>query len=230
MRKLLVWLALGVVPLGCRSTSIVRTGFQVPTTQEMAFVSPITTVAIVHYNSPAVADKEATIASASLLHEALARRRAQLRLQNEVKVPDSLLLQARREVYQAVLGIEEHWQLASGANLPALDYLLSRQDQRYALILAASGFTRIPKLHEFLNKPYVGPKGYLVVNKYNSGNDAGRAKSNLFLFIYDSHQKAIVYYAHTPPLNDSEPLDAASLEKQLSKLLKKDFSPPNARN
>ncbi|TPG65532.1 hypothetical protein EAH73_13815 [Hymenobacter nivis] len=216
--------------MGCNSTSIVRAGFQVPAVQEMAFVSPITTIAVVRYNNPGVIDKEATIASESLLHEALVRRRAQLRLRNEVTVPDSLLTQARREVYRAVAAIEEHWQLASGADLPALDYLLSRQDQRYALILAASGFTRIPKLHELLNRPYMARIGYLVVDKYNRGNDAGRAKSKLFLFIYDTHQKAIVYYAHTPPLNDFEPLDAASLEKQLSKLLKRDFSQPNARN
>jgi hypothetical protein len=213
----------------CSANSIVRTGFRVPVAHDLAYVSPVTTVAVIHYGSPAVANKEATLESARLLRLALVQHRAELRLRNEVEVPDSLLLQARHEVYEAVLGIEQHWQLAGGADLPVLDYLLSQQSQRYALLTVASGFTRIPKLNVILAKSYGRIGGYPFAAA-PSGPMSKQAKSNIFLLIYDRKQKAIVYYRRTPVISEREPLDAASLEKQFAKLLKKDFRPVQTLN
>jgi hypothetical protein len=226
MRLSLTWLLLSGLLASCSANSIVRSGFRVPIAHDLAYVSPVTTVAVVHYSSPAVANKEATLESARLLHLALVQHRAELRLRNEVTIPDSLLLQARHEVYEAVLGIEQHWQLAGSANLPVLDYLLSQQSHRYALLTVASGFTRIPKQN------VISASGYGRFGAYPFG--AGRigqiAKSNIFLLVYDRKQKAIVYYRRTPPISEYEPLDAMSLEKQFAKLLKKDFRPSEAFN
>jgi hypothetical protein len=228
MRLSVIWLLLIGLLASCSANSIVRNGYRVPVAHDLAYVSPVTTVAVMHYSSPAVANKESTLESARLLHLALVQHRAELRLRNEVMVPDSLLLQARHEVYEAVLGIEQHWQLAGSANLPVLDYLLSQQSQRYALLTVASGFTRIPRLNIILASGsrrlgsypfFAGPTGM-----------GKQATSNIFLLIYDRQQKAIVYYRRTPPISEREPLDAASLGKQFSKLLKKDFRPAKALN
>jgi hypothetical protein len=229
MRLSVIWLLLIGLLASCSANSIVRNGYRVPVAHDLAYVSPVTTVAVMHYSSPAVANKEATLESARLLHLALVQHRAELRLRNEVVIPDSLLLQARHEVYEAVLGIEQHWQLAGSANLPVLDYLLSQQSQRYALLTVASGFTRIPKLNIILASGsrrlgsypfFAGPTGMM----------GKQATSNIFLLIYDRQQKAIVYYRRTPPISEREPLDAASLEKQFAKLLEKDFRPAKALN
>lgn len=229
MRLPFTWLLLSGVLASCTANSIVRNGFRVPVAHDLAYVSPVTTVAIVHYGSPAVANKEATLESERLLRLALLQHRAELRLHNEVEVPDSLLLQARHEVYQAVLGIEQHWQLAGSADLPVLDYLLSQQNQRYALLTVASGFTRIPKLNVILAHGYGRIGGYPFVTS-PTGLTAQQAKSNIFLLVYDRKQKAIVYYRRTPPLSDREPLDAVSLDKQFARLLKKDFRPTKVLN
>jgi hypothetical protein len=224
MRLPFTWLLLSGLLASCTANSIVRNGFRVPVAHDLAYVSPVTTVAVIHYGSPAVANKEATLESARLLRLALVQHRSELRLHNEVEVPDSLLLQARHEIYEAVLGIEQHWQLAGNANLPVLDYLLSQQSQRYALLTVASGFTRIPKLNTILAKSYGRVGGYpFMVSP--TGPMSKQAKSNIFLLIYDRKQKAIVYYRRTPPISEREPLDAPSLEKQFAKLLKKDFRP-----
>ena len=223
MRRLSVWLMLSALLASCSATSIVRHDFRVPLAQDLAFVSPVTTVAVSKYNSPATADKAATLESARLLSLALLQHRAELRLRNEVTIPDSLLLQARKQIYQAVLGIEEHWQLAGGADLPVLDYLLARQSQRYALLTVASGRTYIPRRGPpILAGP---PRLGRLPSSTMSPIMAGQPKSNIFLLIYDRQQRAIVYYRHTPPLATNEPLDAASLEHEFAKLLKRDFRP-----
>ncbi|MDO7886023.1 hypothetical protein [Hymenobacter cheonanensis] len=197
-----------------------------PLAQDLAFVSPVTTVAVSRNFSPATADKAATLESARLLSLALLQHRAALRLRQEVTIPDSLLLQARKELYDAVLGIEAHWQLASGANLPVLDYLLSQQSQRYALLTVASGLTFIPKR----SRPLLTDQPRLGGSAGNSPTTDGQPKSNIFLLIYDQQRHAIVYYQHSPPLATTEPLDALNLEKQFARLLKKDFSPAKGLN
>lgn len=213
-------LGLAAVLTGCAASSLVRTGFYLPQATELAFVSPVSTVAVSRNFSPAVADKEATLESARLLSLALLQHRHELRLRNEVTIPDSLLLQARHEIYQAVLGVEAHWRLAGGANMPVLDYLLAQQRQRYALLTVASGRTFIPKRIPpvLTGQPRLGG---------NSGGRSftaeGRPQSNIFLLIYDQQQHAIVYYRHTPPLAMNEPLDATSLAQDFANLLKKDF-------
>jgi len=141
MHRWLTKLLLPMLLASCASSSLVRPGFRLPPAKRLAYVSPVTTVAVSRNLSPATADKAATLESARLLGLALLQHRTELQLRNEVTIPDSLLLQARREIYAAVLGIEEHWQLASGANLPVLDYLLGQQRQRYALLTVASGLT-----------------------------------------------------------------------------------------
>lgn len=189
-------------------------------------MSPVTTVAVSRNFSPATADKAATLESARLLSLILLRHRAELQLRNEVTIPDSLLLSACHEIYQAVLGIEQHWQLASGVDLPVLDYLLAQQRQRYALLTVASGRTYIPKRPW----PNLAGRPHLGGSLGSSYVATGEPKSNIFLLIYDQQQHAIVYYRHTPPLATDEPLDALSLEKEFAKLLKKDFPPTKALN
>ena len=213
-------LGLAAALTGCASSSLVRTGFRLPQATGLAFVSPVTTVAVSRNFSPATADKEATLESARLLSLALLQHRAELRLRNEVTIPDSLLLQARHEIYQAVLGVEAHWQLAGGANMPVLDYLLAQQSQRYALLTVASGRTFIPKRIPpvLTGLPRLGG---------NSGGRSftaeGQPQSNIFLLIYDQQQHAIVYYRHTPPLAANEPLNGLTIQRDFAKLLKKDF-------
>ncbi|MGI4760987.1 MAG: hypothetical protein ACRYF0_09795 [Janthinobacterium lividum] len=223
--RLLAGLVLSMPLAGCVTSSLVRPGFKLPLAQDLAFVSPVTTVAVSRNFWPATADKAATLESARLLRLALLQHRAELRLRNEVTIPDSLLLQARQEIYQAVLGIEAHWQLASGANMPVLNYLLSQQRQRYALLTVASGLTFIPKRPPpvLAGQPRLGGSGGSA-----SPTLAGQPKSNIFLLIYDQQRQAIVYYRHTPPLATNEPLAAASLEQDFAKLLKQDFRPAEA--
>jgi hypothetical protein len=219
-----VGLLLSILLTGCTASSLVRPGFRLPPAQGLAFVSPVTTVAVRRYNNAAATEKAATLESARLLSLALLQHRAELRLRNEVTIPDSLLLQARHELYEAVLGIEQHWQLGGGANLPALDYLLRQQRQRYALLTVASGFTQVPK-----QAPSSGGGGIRLGSYPFSSSSAtmvGQPKSNIYLLIYDQQRQAIVYYRHTPPLASTEPLEAASLEKQFKKLLRKDFRTP----
>jgi len=221
MRRWLTGLLLPMLLAGCASSSLVRPGYHLPPVKGLAYVSPVTTIAISRNFSPAIADKAATLESARLLSLALLQHRAELQLRNEVTIPDSLLLQARHEIYAAVLGIEEHWQLASGANLPVLDYLLGQQRQRYALLTVASGLTYIPR------QPPPNLAGLPIGRLYAS---TGQPKSNIFLLIYDQQQHAIVYYRHTPPLATNEPLDGLTLQQDFAKLLKKDFPPVQQLN
>lgn len=214
-------LLLSTLLAGCASSSLVHPGFRLPPAKGLAYVSPVTTVAVARNLSPATADKAATLESARLLRLALLQHRAELQLRNEVTIPDSLLLQARQEIYAAVLGVEQHWQLGGGANLPVLDYLLGQQRQRYALLTVASGLTYIPRRPppNLAGLPRLGSSpGY----PYTA---AGQPKSNIFLLIYDQQQHAIVYYRHTPPLATNEPLDGLTMQQEFAKLLKKDFPP-----
>jgi hypothetical protein len=207
--------------VACASSSLVQPGFRLPPAKGLAYVSPVTTVAVSRNLSPATADKAATLESARLLGLALLQHRAALQLRNEVAIPDSLLLQARQEIYAAVLGVEQHWQLASGAHLPVLDYLLARQRQRYALLTVASGLTYIPRQPP----PVLTGLPRLGGSPGHSYTAAGQPKSNIFLLIYDQQQHAIVYYRHTPPLATHEPLDGLALQQDFAELLKKDFPP-----
>ena len=221
MHRWLTGLPLSMLLAGCAASSLVRPGFRLPPSKGLAYVSPVTTIAVSRNLSPATADKAATLESARLLSLALLQHRAALQLRNEVTIPDSLLLQAHQEVYAAVLGIEQHWQLSGGAHLPVLDYLLARQRQRYALLTVASGLTYIPKQPP----PVLTGLPRLGGSPGHSYTAAGQPKSNIFLLIYDQQQHAIVYYRHTPPLATHEPLDGLALQQEFARLLKKDFPP-----
>lgn len=221
MHRWLAVLSLSMLLAGCASSSLVRPGFRLPPTKGLAYVSPVTTIAVGRNLSPATADKAATLESARLLSLALLQHRAELQLRNEVTIPDSLLLRARQEIYAAVLGIEQHWQLSGGANLPVLDYLLARQRQRYALLTVASGLTYIPRRPP----PNLAGQPRLGSSPGRPYTAAGQPKSNIFLLIYDQQQHAIVYYRHTPPLATTEPLDGLAMQQEFAKLLKKDFPP-----
>jgi hypothetical protein len=87
MRLSVIWLLLIGLLASCSANSIVRNSYRVPIADDLAYVSPVTTVAVMHYSSPAVANKEATLESARLLHLALVQHRAELRLRNEVMIP-----------------------------------------------------------------------------------------------------------------------------------------------
>ena len=78
-----------------------------------------------------------------LMRELLVKHQSELHVRGELTVPDSLQQQARQEICRAVSGIEKRQRLDTGAHLPVLDYLLVGQNQRYLLVTATRGFTRL---------------------------------------------------------------------------------------
>jgi hypothetical protein len=208
---------------GCASTSYLRPGFQMGEVKNLAFAPPVSAVAIVRTGYQTVVDSQATATSISLLHKTLVRHRYQLHLRHELDLPDSLRLAARQEIYQAVEGIKAHPRLAGGARLPVLDYVLDAQNRRYVLLTAAAGFTQEVTKYDLRQAQSMGVGPMLITRTLSPRPVVTRAKSNLFLFIYDRQQQAIVYYTSTPATEDRQPLDEASLEEQFSKMLRKDF-------
>jgi hypothetical protein len=207
---------------GCASTSYLRAGFQMGEVHDLTFAPPMSAVAIVRTGYQTVVDSQATATSVSLLHKTLVRHRYQLHLRHELAIPDSLHLAARQEIYRAVEGIKTHARLAGGARLPVLDYVLDAQNRRYLLVTAAAGFTQ--EVTKYDLRRAQGTFGPSVVMRTPSPRPVvTSAKSNLYLFIYDRQQQAIVYYTNTPPTEERQPLDEASLEEQFSKMLRKDF-------
>ena len=101
-----------------------------------------------------------------------------------------------------------------------LDYLLQGQSQRDVLLTATRGFTRTEGNYSGQVAKSIGV-GILSMGMIVPV--AVKAKSNLYLLIYDSQQKAIVYFNQTPVNAEQEPLNAAALENQLRKMLAKDF-------
>jgi hypothetical protein len=170
-----------------------------------------------------VVDSQATATSISLLHKTLVRHRFQLGLQQELALPDSLRLAARQEIYRAVEGLKAHPRLAGGANLPVLDYMLGQQQQRYVLVTAAAGFTQEITKYDIRRSQTVSIGQTAAVRTPNPRPVVKRAKSNIYLFLYDRQRQGIVYYTSTPPMVDHEPLDEASMEAQFSQMLRKDF-------
>ncbi|MFC6225541.1 hypothetical protein ACFP2F_20010 [Hymenobacter artigasi] len=163
---------------------------------------------------------EASAESVRLLRELLVSHQAELHLRGEMTISDSLQAAARQEIYRAVEGIDKRMRLDTGANLPTLDYLLSTQNQRYVLVTATQGFTRTPNNYSGQVAKSIGV-GVLTMGMMVP--IAIKAKSIICLFIYDRQQKAIVYYNHTPPPAEREPLNQAVLERQLRTMLAKDF-------
>lgn len=205
----------------CATTSgIVRPGFRASDVQAIPFLSPVAQIATIETGNQPHLSPEASTASVHLLRELLIRHQAELHLSGEMVIPDSLQAAAQQEIYRAVEGIDKRLRLDTGANLPTLDYLLSTQNQRYALVAATQGFTRTPDNYSGQLAKSIGvgvlTMGMLVPISI-------KAKSIVCLFIYDRQQKAIVYYNHTPPPAEREPLNQAVVEQQLRKMLAKDF-------
>ena len=214
---------LAVLLSACSTTSYLRPGFRLAEVPGLAFTPPVSAVAIVRTGYQTVVDSQATATSISLLRKALVRHRFQLHLQQELAVPDSLRLAARQEIYRAVEGIRAHPRLAGGANLPVLDYVLASQQQRYALVTAAAGFTQEITKYDARRAQGISRGQLAAVRTSGPQPIVTRAKSNIYLFLYDRQRQAIVYYTSTPPLVEHEPLDEASLEAQFSQMLRRDF-------
>ncbi|MVN76041.1 hypothetical protein GO988_06865 [Hymenobacter sp. HMF4947] len=224
MRQLLTWVLLAAALASCTSLTFVRAGFKPAALQDVAFVTPQSVVAISPLNQPMVVEESATNLSVQMLHKLMVRHRFQLRLRDEITLPDSLFQQGRSEIYRAIDGIERHQQLAGGAALPVLDYLLGAHGQRYAMMVAGRGILWLP-----VRTKWQVPVGYdpnLLLSQTLKQTVIG-VKSSLYLFIYDSQQHAIVYYARTPPTEQRNPLNEASLEEQFSKMVGKDFPVPH---
>ena len=186
----------------------------------MPFASPVAMIATIETGNQPHLSSEASAESARLLRELLVRHQNELHLRGELPIPNSLQAAAQREIYRAVDGIAKRMRLDTGANLPVLDTLLAAQNQRYVLVAATQGFTRTPANYggELVKSIGVGlaTMGMLVPL-------AVKAQSVICLFIYDRQQKTIVYYNHTPPPAEREPLNPAVVEKQLRTMLAKDF-------
>ena len=108
--------------------------------------------------------------------------------------------------------------------MPVLDYLLKTRGQRYGLITVGRGFLWLPARIKWEAATSYNPR--LTLPPLLSQGQVW-VKSDLYLFIYDSQQQAIVYYTRTPPTEQRNPLDEAILEEQFSKMLTKDFPVPN---
>ncbi len=220
-------LSLGLVLLAsllsaCASTSSLRLGFRLAEVQDLAFAPPVSAIAIVRTGYQTVVDSQATATSINLLHKALVRHRFQLRLHHELALPDSLRAAACQEIYRAVEGLKAHPQLAGGAQLPVLDYVLDAQSQRYLLVTAAAGFTQQVTKYDMRQTQL--SRGQLAAMRSASPQPVvTHSKSNIYLFLYDRQRQAIVYYTSTPPMLEHQPLDEASLEEQFSQMLRKDF-------
>ena len=205
----------------CATTSgIVRPGFRPDAIQEMPFASPVAQVATIQRGNQLEFNQGASSESERLMRKLLVRHQPELHLRDELVIPDSLRQQVRQEIYQAVNGIEKRQRLDTGARLPVLDYLLADQKQRYLLVTATQGFTRLEGNYANQLAKTIGV-GLLTMGMMVPV--AVKAKSAICLFIYDKEQKNIVYYSHTPPLAEREPLDEAVLEKQLRTMMAKDF-------
>lgn len=207
---------------GCAATSTLRPGFRLAEVQDLAFTTPVSAVAIVRTGYQTVVDSQATATSISLLRKVLVRRRFQLRLHHELTLPDSLRPAGRQEIYRAVAGLKAHPQLAGGAYLPVLDYVLDAQNQRYLLVTAAAGFTQQETKYD-RRQTQLSVGQTARVRSASPMPVVTRSKSNICLFLYDRQRQAIVYYTSTPPLLERQPLDEASLEEQFSQMLRKDF-------
>ncbi|HEX8503838.1 MAG TPA: hypothetical protein VF630_00605 [Hymenobacter sp.] len=188
------------------SSGIVRTGFQPRAVQAMPFASPVAQVATIQRGNQPEVNLEASVESARLMRKLLVSHQAELHLADELVIPDSLQQQASQEIYQAVNGIEKRQRLDTGAHLPALDYLLAGRTQRYVLVTATQGFTRLEGNYGNQLAKTIGV-GLLTMGMMVPV--AVKAKSDICLFIYDKEQRNIVYYNHTPPPAEREPLDEA---------------------
>lgn len=205
----------------CATTSgIIRPGFQPAAIREMPFASPVAQVATIQRGNQLEFNQAASSESERLMRKLLVSHQPELHLRNELVIPDSLRHQVRQEIYQAVNGIEKRQRLDTGAHLPMLDYLLADQKQRYLLVTATQGFTRLEGNYGNQLAKTIGI-GLLTMGMMVPV--AVKAKSAICLFIYDRERKNIVYYSQTPPLAEREPLDEAVLEKQLRTMMAKDF-------
>lgn len=91
------------------------------------------------------------------------------------------------------------------------------------MLTAAAGFTQEVTKYDLRQAQSTGFGRFATTRTPSPRPVVTRAKSNLFLFIYDRQQQAIVYYTSTPATEYRQPLDEASLEEQFSQMLRKDF-------
>ena len=215
-------LLLGLLASCAASTGIIRPGFQPRTMQPMPYASPVAQVAVIERGNQPSLSAEASNESVRLMRKLLTSHRTELRLQDELVIPASVQQQAEQEIYRAVEGIEKRQRLDTGAHFPVLDELLAGQSQRYLLVTATQGFTRAEFNYSGQLAKSIGV-GLLTMGMLMPTSIPSKAQSVICLFIYDSQQKQIVYYNHTPPNAEREPLDEARLEYQLRTMLKKDF-------
>ncbi|WP_216679797.1 hypothetical protein [Hymenobacter siberiensis] len=221
MRYAVILVTLTGLLSSCATTSgILRPGFQPKAILEMSFASPVVQVSTIQRGNQPEFNPEASAESVRLMRKLLVNHQVELHLRNELVIPDSLQQQARQEIYRAVNGIEKRQRLDTGAHLPVLDHLLASQNQRYVLVAATQGFTRLEGNYGNQLAKSIGV-GLLTMGMMVP--IAIKAKSDICLFIYDGEQKNIVYYNHTPPPAEREPLNEAVLEKQLRTMVAKDF-------
>ena len=186
----------------------------------MLYSTPVAQVAVVGHSNQPILSPKASVASTKLVKDMLLRHQAELRLSGELVIPDSLQKQAKQEIYRAVEGLEKRHRLDTGAHLPILDGLLAVQNQRYVMVSATEGFTRTDANYGQQLAISIGV-GLLTGGMMIPVST--KANSIICLFIYDHQQKVVVYYNHTPPFATGEPLNPEVVEKQIRRMLTKDF-------
>lgn len=125
------------------SSDILRPRFQSIAIHEIPCAPPVAQVAKIQRGNQPEFHREASAGSMRLMRELLVKHQSELHVRGELTVPDSPQQQARQEICRAVSGIEKRQRLDTGAHLPVSDYLLVGQNQRYLLVTATRGFTRL---------------------------------------------------------------------------------------
>ncbi|GAA4359016.1 hypothetical protein GCM10023185_25220 [Hymenobacter saemangeumensis] len=186
----------------------------------MTFASPIAAVSLIEKGNLPKPNEEATAQATEIMRRLLTRHRAELHLTHELHIPDSLYQQAYQQIFRAAEGIAYRQRLETSANLPAIDHLLAGPGPRYVLLTALRGFTRTSENYSGQLAKTIGV-GLLTMGMVVPVSV--KARSDIYFLIYDRQQRQVVYFNQTPPMAEQEPLDEASVENQLRRMLGQDF-------
>jgi len=189
----------------------------------MVFTPPLGQIGLIEKGNSGSYDPTLSAKSTAAMRQILLQYKRELRLSGELSVPDPRTQQRlTRETYRAINAVERQQRVGRPYELVVLDSLLDAQGQRYALLSAARGFTRVEGNYSNQVAKSVGV-GLLTLGMYVPVPI--KATSSVFFLIYDRQDHAILYYNHAAPL-EAEPLDPAVLDKQMRKMLAKDFHFP----
>ncbi len=210
MKKIVFFLSIVVLVSSCTSSKLVNRSVPGSAIKEPAYFEPLAFVSVIDKGNSGKHNDSLSNVSKILL-DSVIRQSKNLKVSKKVEIADLKLKEEIEGELEALIQNIIKTNKIEGVKIPVkIDSVLNTSNHRFTIATVASGFGRAKGNYGKQIAKGIGV-GVLTLGMYTPVPI--KANTILYVVIFDTQKREIIYYAKSSPL-EKAPTDKKALEKQ----------------